>query len=170
MSIIIKKHFTGVLKVVVVALCILSVLFNCSCKNKPEFPEPEQLCEEKDDHPGLLCEEEDEQAEPLSDEQISSNLVIDGDIDPSLLVGEWNLTRFARTTDGIKISNCADIQMLVAPHYDLEWMASASGRSICEVIDRNRPQIKIPDPPITPPKDEWYYWDDVNETWVYEHN
>ncbi|MCL2739098.1 MAG: hypothetical protein FWE30_06595 [Bacteroidales bacterium] len=62
----------------------------------------------------LSCQNEPNPTiEPLSDEQISSNLLtmggIDGSIDPQHLIGEWNLVKFAYTADGKEISNITTV-------------------------------------------------------------
>ena len=49
------------------------------------------------------------EADQLSDEQISINLSIGGEINPELLIGEWDCSKFAYTADGIKISNVAAV-------------------------------------------------------------
>ena len=99
---------------------------------------------------------------------ISSNLLKMGSVESALLIGEWDIIKFAYTADGKKISNQAVIP--IDPFYDIEWIASHNGISIEEAIDILRPKFKIPDPPITPPEDEWHYWDDVNEHWVINPN
>jgi len=48
----------------------------------------------------------------LSDEQITLNLAEHGKNDIELLVGEWNVTKFAYTMDGKRISNVKDISNL----------------------------------------------------------
>jgi len=48
-------------------------------------------------------------SELLSDELISSNLSKDGEIDPELLIGEWDIIEFAYTADGKKISDVATL-------------------------------------------------------------
>ena len=48
-------------------------------------------------------------SELLSDELISSNLSKDGEIDPELLIGEWDIIEFAYTADGNKISDAVTI-------------------------------------------------------------
>ena len=50
-----------------------------------------------------------EEKEPLSDEQISFNLSKNGNIDPELLIGEWNAIAFAYTADGNKITDMTAI-------------------------------------------------------------
>ena len=55
------------------------------------------------------CQSKNEVNRTLSDEQISFNLSKDGEIDPTLLIGEWNLVKFAHTTDGNKTSDVVDI-------------------------------------------------------------
>ena len=88
----------------------------------------------------------DETTELLSDEQISSNLLLmgddDGSVDPALLIGEWNIVKFAYTADGNKISNITDIT--VDSRYDIELIASHNGISIDEAIDIVRPKLLIP--------------------------
>jgi len=42
-------------------------------------------------------------------EQISINLSIDGEINPELLIGEWECNKFAYTAEGINISRETDI-------------------------------------------------------------
>ncbi len=86
----IKNIFTGTQKVVIVILCIVCTLFSFSCQNKSEADQP------------------------LSDEQISSNLSKMGEIDPGLLIGEWDLIAFAYTGDGNKISDVAAISKVAA--------------------------------------------------------
>ena len=95
--------------------------------------------------------------EKLPEELISNNLITMGRIDPELLIGGWNITKFAYTTDGEKISNNTDIPIAeILQKYDLEWIASTRDMSIDEVIDFLRPQLEIPDPPFIPLKeDEW---------------
>ena len=80
----IKKSFERLQKVAVLALC---VVFSWSCQNRNEA----------DLH------------EPLSDELISFNLSESGNIDPELLIGEWDCVKFAYTADGKKISNVVAI-------------------------------------------------------------
>lgn len=77
---------TNILKLT--ALCMVCMLFSFSCQTK--INEDEQL---------------------LSPEQISTNLLKSEftEIDPALLIGEWNITKFAYTADGKKISNVATI-------------------------------------------------------------
>jgi len=91
----------------------------------------------------ISCHNENEQ---LSDEQISSNLLriggVEGSIDPALLVGQWNVVKFAYTTDGKKITNVTDIP--IDPVYDIEWISSQNGLSIDEVIDMLTPKLMIP--------------------------
>ena len=86
------------LKTAIMAIpCIACLLFCVSCSNDP--PDPTLM-------------------EPLSDEEISSNLVTmrgvfsNGSIDPELLIGKWKLTKFAYTADGKKISNVVAISDL----------------------------------------------------------
>ena len=57
----------------------------------------------------VTCQSKNEANQTLSDEQISFNLSKDGKIDPTLLIGEWNLVKFAHTTDGKKTSDVVDI-------------------------------------------------------------
>jgi len=45
----------------------------------------------------------------LSDDQISANLARSGSFDPALLVGEWNIVRFAYTADGKSFSDVATV-------------------------------------------------------------
>ena len=47
--------------------------------------------------------------EKISDEQITLKLSMNGEIDPSLLIGEWEFEKFAYTVDGKKISDVANI-------------------------------------------------------------
>ena len=61
---------------------------------------------------------------PLSDdEQISANLARSGSFNPALLVGEWNIVRFAYTADGNSFSDVAAI--------------SRAGISIRDTFDEN---------------------------------
>jgi len=55
------------------------------------------------------CNSKNEVDQPLSDEQISFNLSKNGLIDPTLLIGEWEISRFSYTADGNKILNVAAI-------------------------------------------------------------
>ena len=71
----------------------IMILFSVSCQMKNET-------ENEDDH--LL-------SDPLSDEQISSNLAKNGEIDPELLIGEWDAIKFAYTADGEKILDVVSI-------------------------------------------------------------
>jgi hypothetical protein len=54
--------------------------------------------------------QDDENGIPLSDEEIASNLVKMGRIDPELLIGEWDAIKFAYTSDGKKISDVVNIK------------------------------------------------------------
>ena len=47
--------------------------------------------------------------QPLSDEEISFNLSKSGEFDPALLIGEWELVKFASTADGNKISKVVNV-------------------------------------------------------------
>ena len=53
--------------------------------------------------------EEELLPDPLSDEEISNNLAKDGKYDLELLIGEWDIVKFAYTADGNKISNVKTI-------------------------------------------------------------
>jgi len=79
-------------------------------------------------------------------ELISSNLLridgVEGFIDPALLVGQWNVVKFAYTANGNKISNVTDIP--IDPRYDIEWIVSNNGISIDEAIDMFLPKLRIP--------------------------
>ena len=55
------------------------------------------------------CQSKNEAGQPLSDELITSNLSIDGSINPELLIGEWDCIKFAYTADGSKISGAVAI-------------------------------------------------------------
>jgi hypothetical protein len=99
---------------------------------------------------------------------ISSDLLKTDSVEYEMLIGEWNIINFAYTDDGKKISNKTVIP--IDSTYDIEWIASYNGKSIEEVIDALRPKLKIPNPPITPPENEWNYWDDANEQWVMNSN
>jgi len=77
-----KKVYFGRIRF---ALIIILILFCWSCHNN-----------EKDD-------------QQLLQEQISDNLLISGDIDPELLIGEWEVIKFAYTEDGNKILDVADV-------------------------------------------------------------
>ena len=99
--------------------------------------------------------------QPLSDEQITLNLSENENNDPELLIGEWNIVEFAYTTDGKKILDVTNIP--IDPDYDLEWIASQNGISIDEAIDILKPKLEIPNPPNTPPEDEWIYSNGVNQ-------
>ena len=81
------------------ALCMLCTLFCWSCDTKNI--------------------EDDQQ---LSHETISTNLLNSelADIDPALLIGEWELIKFAYTADGNKISNAKTISSVsnVGQPYD----------------------------------------------------
>jgi len=114
------------------------------------------------------CKQNNVDTDLLTDEEISFNLLETGKIDPALLIGEWNIIKFAYTSNGHRIRNVVDIP--IDPDYDIAWIASHNGISINEAIDAVTPKLKIPDPPITPPKNEWDYWDDVNEHWVTNAN
>ena len=91
------------------------------------------------------CKKNDDELTEL----ISFNLLrmggAKGSIDPALLVGEWNIVKFAYTANGNKISNVADIPIKRSV-YDYEWSAFAQGISIDEAIDRARPKLIIPEP------------------------
>jgi len=98
-----------------------------------------------------LCEGK----EPKSKQDlISSNLLKTGSVEPALLVGEWNFIMFAYTDDGENISNQAVIP-IDSVYYDIERIASYHGISIDSAINRVRPWLKIPNPPITFPENEW---------------
>lgn len=80
-----------ILKKILIAIpCIVYLLFCLSCQNN--------------DQPLI---------KPLSDEDISNNLLSMGDtngsIDPELLIGEWEIVKFAYTADGKEFSNVAAI-------------------------------------------------------------
>jgi hypothetical protein len=115
---------------------------------------------------GLTSCKEKEPKE-LDPGQIAANLAKNGSIDPAHLVGEWAAVKFAYTPDGKKISNHIDIPVDYL-FYDIEWIAEQQGISVEEAIDRARPLLKIPDPPHTPPKEEWYYWDEEREGWLHK--
>jgi len=85
MNKVIKNPFERMQKGAVSILCIVCVLFVWSCQNKSE------------------------NNQPLSDEEISSNLSIDGEIDSEFLIGEWDVVNFAYTADGNKISHVKTI-------------------------------------------------------------
>jgi len=101
------------------------------------------------------CQTKSEAGQPLSDEQKSHNLTKNGKIDPDLLIGEWDIIKFAYTPNGNKISNVANIP--IDPIYDIELIASLNGISIDEAIDRVRPKLQIPNPPINPLENEWLW-------------
>ena len=75
-------------KFTMATLCIVFTLLIWSCKNNNEV---------------------DPLSDPLSDEQISFNLLGNGKTDPKLLIGEWDAIAFAYTADGYKILNRTDI-------------------------------------------------------------
>lgn len=102
--------------------CMACLLFCLSCQNQ-----------DKPDETWI---------EPLSDEQISSNLLTIGRIDHKHLIGKWDIVKFAYTADGKKISNVANIPK-------------------DEVFEWIKPELKIPDPPLTPP--EWV--EDISVLW-----
>ena len=84
MNKLIKNHFAGMQNGTVVAMCVVCMLvWSCQSKN--------------------------EAGQPLSDELITSNLSIDGSINPELLIGEWDCIKFAYTADGSKISGAVAI-------------------------------------------------------------
>ena len=85
MNRVIKNPFERVQKGAVVMLCIVYTMLVWSCQSKNEADQP------------------------LSDEQISFNLSENGEIDPELLIGEWDCIKFAYTADGSKISNISEI-------------------------------------------------------------
>ena len=91
-----KNKVVNLKTAIMVIPCIACFLFCGSCSNDPPI-------------------------EPLSDEEVSSNLVTmrgifsNGSIDPELLIGEWKLTKFAYTTDGKKIS---DVVAILNIHID----------------------------------------------------
>ena len=66
---------------------------------------------------GWSCKSEDNQ--PLSDEQISVNLLRLGVSDPTFLIGEWDLVRFAYTADGRKISSVSTIRNCIGWSHDI---------------------------------------------------
>ena len=57
----------------------------------------------------LLCWSCQNKGQLLSDEQISINLLKSGEADTELLIGKWELVKFAYTADGKKISNVATV-------------------------------------------------------------
>ena len=77
---------TNVLKLTVL-LMIFAGSFS-SCKNN-----------------GDLHEQNDKIGQSTTDELIISNLSKDGLIDPELLIGEWDMIKFAFTPDGVEITN-----------------------------------------------------------------
>ena len=56
------------------------------------------------------------------DELINSNLLKTGTADPALLVGEWELVKFAYTADGKKISGIVDISNVAVGFTTLNYI------------------------------------------------
>ena len=72
-------------KGIVAILCIVCMLFVWSCKNKSEADQP------------------------LSNEEISANISINGEVASEFLFWLWDIKAFAYTADGIKFKNFVDI-------------------------------------------------------------
>ena len=102
----------------------------------------------------LSCQTNDEDdqqlTEPLSDEEISVNLVKKGKIDPTLLIGEWDLIKFAYTADGKKISDIAVISKVAIRRVDVN--GSPINRLIIYDYDsKDYDGIDVPSGP-------WVFW------------
>ena len=131
---------------VISILCVACLVFFLSCQNKSDHALIESSMDKLDSSDFLAMGD------------------IYGSIDYELLIGEWELLKFAYTADGNLFSDMVDIP--ISPDFDIKWIASQNGISIDEAIYMLKPKLQIPNPPITPPEDEWYFWDDLNEYWV----
>ena len=98
-----RKVYFGVVRLISIIIMIVSC-WSCQSKNEAD-------------------------SQSLSSEQISSNLLIDGVIDPALLIGEWDCIKFAYTADGTKISDIVKIKTA-----SLEIPTVHTGTE-CEVYD-----------------------------------
>jgi len=81
-------------------------------------------------------------------EQISINLSIGGEINPELLIGEWELIKFAFTADGKKISDVAAISsgILIPTSIDDDGLAQwclITANSTCFIYSLEGNRIKL---------------------------
>ena len=120
-------------KIACTTLCVVYTLLGWSCQNRGEA----------------------DLSEPLSDEQISLNLSENGKTDPELLIGEWDLIKFAYTADGNKIKDVAAITK-VASWVDVNGTGLPLNRIL--IKEGNPNEFFDTDEPLDGLLGPWCFW------------